>query len=120
MVHSLTQSFPCIGQITDRVQKKQKPALFFMLTILFHQRFALSMGKGDERPFISKILSSGQTGIMDRYYQCHKDFDLWQTEEKHFVCRIKENTHKSVIKTNLSSHGASSFMMPLPCLEHPG
>jgi len=29
----------------------------------------LTDGKGDERPFVSRILSPGQTGVMDRYYQ---------------------------------------------------
>ncbi len=36
---------------------------------------------------------------MDCYNQCHKDFDSWQTEGKHFVCRIKITTHKTVIET---------------------
>ena len=45
----------------------------------------LTLGKGDERPFVNQILSPGQTGVMDRYYQCHKNFDLWQEAGKHFV-----------------------------------
>jgi hypothetical protein len=28
--------------------------------------------KSDERPFVSKILSAGETGVMDRYWQCQK------------------------------------------------
>lgn len=79
--------------------KKAKTHLGFNLNHSIPSKIYLTDGKGDERPFVSKILSPGQTGIMDRYYQCHKDFDLWQTEAKHFVCRIKQNTHKSVIKT---------------------
>ncbi|MEI6126947.1 MAG: IS4 family transposase, partial [Pseudomonadota bacterium] len=40
----------------------------------------------------------GQTGVTDRGYQCHRDFDLLQTEGKHFICRIKKKTHQSIIK----------------------
>lgn len=46
------------------------------------------------------ILSSGQTGVTDRGYQCQKSFDQWQTEGKHFVCRIKANTKKTCIRMN--------------------
>ena len=60
----------------------------------------LTDGKGDERPFVNQILATGQTGIMDRYYQHHKNFDFWQTEGKRFVCRIKRKTKKTVIKTH--------------------
>ncbi len=35
---------------------------------------------------------------MDRYYQCHKNFDKWQDAEKHFVCRIRKATRKTVLK----------------------
>lgn len=79
----------------------------------------LTDGKTDERPFVSKILSPGQTGIMDRYYQCHKDFDLWQTEGRHFVCRIKKNTKKSVIKTNPLKPGSIVFYDALVLLGTP-
>jgi hypothetical protein len=49
----------------------------------------LTEAKGVERPFVTRILSKGQTDVMDRGYQSHKDFDLLQEESKHFVCRIK-------------------------------
>ncbi len=80
--------------------KKAKVHLGFDLNHSIPSKLFLTDGKGDERPFVSKILSPGQTGVMDRYYQRHKDFDLWQTEEKHFVCRIKRKTYKTVIETN--------------------
>ena len=35
---------------------------------------------------------------MDRGYQHHQNFDRLQREHKHFVCRIKENTHKTCIE----------------------
>lgn len=59
--------------------------------------FFLTDGKSGERPFVSLILSPGQTGIMDRGYQCHALFDLLQAEGKNFVCRIRANTKKTVI-----------------------
>jgi hypothetical protein len=69
----------------------------------------LTDGKGDERPFVNQILSPGQTGVMDRYYQCHKNFDLWQEAGKHFVCRIKANTRKTCLKVNHVPEGSPVF-----------
>ena len=80
--------------------KKAKTHIGFDINRGIPRKIFLTNGKGDERPFVSKILSPGQTGVMDRYYQCHKDFDLWQTEGKHFVCRIRGNTTKSIIRVN--------------------
>ncbi|GAN31778.1 hypothetical protein BROSI_A2750 [Candidatus Brocadia sinica JPN1] len=99
--------------------KKAKAHLGFNLNHSIPSKIYLTDGKGDERPFVNKILSPGQTGIMDRYYQCHKDFDLWQTEGKHFVCRIKENTNKSVIKTNPLKPGSIVFYDALVLLGTP-
>lgn len=99
--------------------KKAKAHLGFNLNHAIPSKIYLTDGKGDERPFVNKILSPGQTGIMDRYYQCHKDFDLWQTEGKHFVCRIKENTNKSVIKTNPLKPGSIVFYDALVLLGTP-
>lgn len=45
-------------------------------------------GKEGERPFVDKIIEKGQTGVMDRGYQCHRCFDQRQTDGKQFVCRI--------------------------------
>jgi hypothetical protein len=89
--------------------KKAKAHLGFNVNHSIPQKIFLTDGKSDERPFVSKILSPGQTGIMDRYYQCHKDFDLWQTEGKHFVCRIKKRTHKTVIETRPVSSDSIVF-----------
>ena len=67
--------------------KKAKVHLGFDINRGVPSRVFLSEGKADERPFVSQILEPGQTGVMDRYYQCHRDFDGWQTEGKHFICR---------------------------------
>ena len=80
--------------------KKAKVHLGFNLNQSIPKKIFLTDGKGDERPFVSQIISPGQTGVMDRYHQCHKNFDQWQQEKKHFVCRIKANTKKRLIKAN--------------------
>lgn len=33
-------------------------------------------------------------------FQCHACFDQWQKEHKHFVCRIKAGTAKTIVKQN--------------------
>jgi len=80
--------------------KKAKVHLGFDINRGIPSKIFLTEGKGDERPFVSKILAPGQTGVADRYYQRHKSFDEWQAEGKHFVCRIKENTTKTIIRNN--------------------
>jgi len=77
-------------------------------------------GKGAERPFVDQILESGQTGIMDRGYQCHKTFDLLQSEKKHFVCRIKGNTKKTEIKLNEITPGSMISYDAVVLLGTPG
>jgi hypothetical protein len=89
--------------------KKAKTHIGFDLNRGIPRKIFLTDGKGDERPFVSRILSPGQTGIMDRYYQCHKNFDLWQEEKKHFVCRIRENSTKTVINSNPIKPGSIVF-----------
>ncbi|MFO0852860.1 MAG: IS4 family transposase [Candidatus Brocadia sapporoensis] len=88
---------------------KIKVSIGFDMNQSIPSKIFLTDGKADERPFVSRILSSGQTGVMDRYYQCHKDFDLWQTEGKSFVCRIRENTKKTCIKANTVKPGGIVF-----------
>ena len=80
--------------------KKAKVHIGFDLNHGIPKKIFLTDGKGDERPFVSQILAPGETGVMDRYYQRHKSFDEWQTEGKHFICRIKESTTKTEIRKN--------------------
>lgn len=89
--------------------KKAKVHIGFDINRGIPCKIHLTDGKADERPFVSKILAAGQTGVMDRYYQRHKSFDTWQTEGKHFACRIKENTTKTVIRNNEVSPGSVVF-----------
>jgi len=76
--------------------KKAKLHLAFDLNRSIPRKITLTDGNAGERPFAMKILSHGQTGVMDRGYQCHKNFDLWQAENKYFVCRILEKTAKTI------------------------
>jgi len=79
--------------------KKAKTHIGFDINRSIPRKIFLTDGNSGERPFVSQILEPGETGIMDRGYQCHQKFDLWQTEEKHFVCRIKANTKKTCLES---------------------
>ena len=68
--------------------KKAKARIGFDVNRGIPQKVYLTDGKADEWPFGSKIVSRGQTGIYDRYYQCHRNFDEWQSQGRHYVCRI--------------------------------
>ena len=89
--------------------KKAKVHIGFDLNRGIPQKIFLTDGKGDERPFVSKILAPGETGVMDRYYQRHKSFDDWQTEGKHFICRIKASTKRHEIRKNDVQPGGIVF-----------
>jgi IS4 transposase len=78
--------------------KKAKVHVGFDLNQTIPRKIYLTDGKGAERPFVSLILSEGQTGVMDRGYQSHKHFDQWQRDGKLFMCRIKASTKKTIVK----------------------
>lgn len=80
--------------------KKAKVHLGFNLNQGIPNKIFLTNGKGAERPFVSQILSPGQTGVGDRGYQEHSLFDNLQSEGKSFVIRIKSNTSKTCLKKN--------------------
>lgn len=89
--------------------KKAKTHIGFNLNQSIPSRIFLTNGKADERPFVEKIVSKGQTAVTDRYYQCHKNFDAWQEEGIHFVCRIRANTKKEVIEAREVLPGSIVF-----------
>jgi len=99
--------------------KKAKVHLGFNINQSIPTKIFFTDGKGDERPFVSRILSPGQTGVMDRYYQCHKNFDQWQEDEKHFVCRIKANTRKTIIESRDLPAASSVFFDAIVLLGTP-
>jgi len=78
--------------------KKAKLHLGFNINQGIRQKLFLTEGKLDERSFVHKIIEPGQTGVMDRGYQHPKNVDQLQTDKKHFVCRIKANTHKTCLE----------------------
>ncbi len=80
--------------------KKAKLHMGFNINQSIPSKIFLTHGKADERPFVGKIAEKGQTAVADRYYQCHKSFDDWQEEGIHFVCRIRENTKKEIVRTH--------------------
>jgi len=81
-------------------QKKAKVHLGFDINRGFPKKLCLTDCKVDERPFASHLLEKGQTGVMDRNYQKYSMFDLWQEDGKHFVCRIRFDAVKTILKTN--------------------
>ena len=87
--------------------KKAKGHFGFDINRGIPVKIHLTEGNKAERPFVNDILSEGQTGIMDRGYQSHKDFDQLQADKKHFVCRIKAGTTRTIITENpvdINSH----------------
>jgi len=77
---------------------KAKAHIGFDLNRGIPRKIFLTRGTGAERPFVGRILSSGDTGVIDRGYQCHEAFDRWQDDELLFMCRIKAKTVKTVIE----------------------
>jgi len=80
--------------------KKAKVHLGFDIGRGVPQKVTLTDGKGDERPQAERLVAPGQTGVYDRYYQCYRNFDEWQAQGRHFVCRIKVSSRKTVLRTN--------------------
>ena len=78
--------------------KKAKLHLGFDLNHGVPRKLFLTEGNGAERPFVSKIIEPGQTGVLDRGYQAHHLFDQWQQDQCHFVCRIKESTKQNILE----------------------
>jgi len=89
--------------------KKAKAHVGFDINRGIPTKIFLTDGNGGERPFVDKIIGNGQTGVLDRGYQCHQRFDQWQTDKKLYVCRIKENTAKTVIRENTFTPGGIVF-----------
>lgn len=79
--------------------RKAKLHLGFDLNHGIPKKLFLTKGKDAERPFVSDIIDPGQTCVLDRGYQSHSLFDQWQKSNQHFVCRIKESTHKEILES---------------------
>jgi hypothetical protein len=100
--------------------KKAKVHFGFDLNRSIPRKIYLTDGKGAERPFVAQILSEGQTGVMDRGYQCHARFDRWQQENKLYICRIKASTHKTILLQNPVADDSIVFFDAVVLLGTPG
>lgn len=100
--------------------KKAKVHVGFDINRGIPSKIFLTDGKEGERPFVDMILSSGQTGVMDRGYQCHQSFDQWQTDGKHFVCRIKANTKVTCLQIDPIPLSSIVFYDAIVLLGTPG
>lgn len=80
--------------------KKAKAHVGFNLNQSIPSKIYMADGTSDERPYVTTILKPGETGVLDRYYQCYRNFDDWQAESRHFVCRIRETSLKSCLYKN--------------------
>lgn len=89
--------------------KKAKVHVGFDLNRSIPRKIYLTDGKGAERPLVSQIIDPGETGVMDRGYQCHRIFDLWQKEGRFFICRIKAGTLKTILTVNPIKIGGIIF-----------
>jgi hypothetical protein len=89
--------------------KKAKAHVGFDINRGIPRKIFLTDGKEGERPFVDKIIDKGETAVIDRGYQCHAHFDQWQTNGKHFVCRIQERTTKTVIREHAVPQGGIVF-----------
>jgi len=83
----LPQKYPELGQLVSidgslidavlsmtwadyrRGAKKAKTHIGFDINRGIPRKIHLTAGKGGERPFVSKILAPGETGVLDRGYQ---------------------------------------------------
>lgn len=100
--------------------KKAKGHFGFNINNGIPKKVFLTEGNGGERPFVSRILSKGQTGVMDRGYQSHKDFDLLQDQNKHFVCRIKAKTTRTIVEEHPVDPDSYIFYDAMVILGTPG
>ena len=100
--------------------KKAKVHVGFDINRGIPSKIFLTDGKEGERPFVAMILSPGKTGVLDRGYQCHHSFDQWQTDGKHFVCRIKANTKVTCIQMNPTPANSIVFYDAVVLLGAPG
>ena len=79
--------------------RKAKTQLGFDLNRGIPRKIFFTNGTGAERPFVDRILSPGETGVMDRGYQSHERFDQWQEEEVLFICRIRAKTKTTALES---------------------
>ncbi len=100
--------------------RKAKVHLGFDVNRGIPKKFFLTEGKAGEGPFVSQILDPGETAVLDRYYQCYRNFDLWQEEGRHFVCRIKANARQTPLQEHAVPPDSHVFQDATVLLGTPG
>ena len=96
--------------------RKAKIHLGFDLNQSIPRKIYLTDGKAPERPFVDPIVAKGQTGVMDRGYQCHQLFDQLHRDGKYYVCRIGAKTRKKILETNSVDQASIIFFDALVLL----
>lgn len=100
--------------------KKAKVHLGFDINRSIPTKLYLTDGLAGERPFVDQILSPGQSSVLDRGYQCHKRFDQWQENGRHFFCRIKASTKKECLQAHEFNSESIIFYDAMVLLGTPG
>ena len=100
--------------------KKAKIHLGFDVNRSIPTKLYLTDGLASERPFVDFILSADQSSILDRGYQCHKLFDRWQEDGRHFFCRIKASTKKECLQAHETKPESIVFYDATVLLGTPG
>lgn len=90
-------------------EKKAKTHVGIDLNRGIPKKLFLTTGKAGERPFVHQIVQPGETAVTDRGYQSHADFDHLHASGKHFICRIRENTIKTVLEDYSVPSGSIVF-----------
>ena len=99
--------------------RKAKMHLGFDLQGSIPRKMILTEGKGAERPYVSRLLAKGETGVLDRGYQDHHLFDSWINEGKHFVARLKKNTKWEVLESLPFENNNAIFFFAKVLIGHP-
>lgn len=89
--------------------RKAKMHLGLSLQGCVPRKMMLTSGNGAERPFVSQLLQSDETGVLDRGYQDHQRFDEWVDENKHFVVRLRKNTKWEVVENLVFEQNNATF-----------
>ena len=94
--------------------KKAKVHMGFDVNRGIPKKFFLAEGKSEEGPFVSQILDRGETGILDCYYQCCKNFD-GRTKRSISLAESRPTRKKPPCSNTPSNPTVTSFMMPRSC-----
>jgi hypothetical protein len=111
----LPQKFPELGQLVaidgsliDSVlsitwadyrggAKKAKTHIGFDINRGILRKIVLTAGNDGKRQFVSRILLPGETGVLNRGYQQHKNFDLSPVRRKALRLSYQSKYHKNML-----------------------